>query len=127
VHVHVHGACPCPWCMFMSMVHVHVHGACPRPRCMSMSTSMLQSTSTQHVHNYGAYPCPCPGGMFMSMLHVYVLIRVHGACPSPCCVCSCLCPWCMYISMIHCRGYFKNSCTIYPEFQLVRNYVCLND
>jgi hypothetical protein len=31
VHLHVHGACLCPWCMSMSKVHVHVYGTCPCP------------------------------------------------------------------------------------------------
>ncbi len=46
VHVHVHGACACPWCMCMSMVHVHVHGACACPCFMSM----LNIYVSVHVH-----------------------------------------------------------------------------
>jgi hypothetical protein len=72
LHVNVHAACPCPWCMPISMLHVHVHGAFPFPCCMSMS--ML------HVHVHAACPCPCC--MSMSMMHVHV----QAVSPCPCCM-----------------------------------------
>jgi hypothetical protein len=39
LYVHVNVACPCPFCMFVSMslsiLHVHVQAECLRPCCMS--------------------------------------------------------------------------------------------
>ncbi len=78
VHVHVQGACPCPWCLSMSMVHVRVHGTCPCSCCMTMS--MLHG----HVHA----ECLCPFCMSMSMLYFHI----HAVIP-------CLRPRCMSISM----------------------------
>ncbi len=66
VHVHVHGACPCPWCVSMSMVHAHVHGVCPCPWSISMSMNQ--------IHVLGACQCPC--SMSNSMLHVHF----HASC-----------------------------------------------
>jgi hypothetical protein len=55
--LHVHTACPCPYCLFMSLLHLHVHGACPGPCCQSMS--MLLSMSMLQVHVHAVCSCPC--------------------------------------------------------------------
>ncbi len=88
--VHVHSACPCPFCLSMSllMLHVNVHAAYQCPCCMSMF--ML------HVHVHVACPCPCCRSMYM--LHVHF----HASCLCPC---SCrmwhahdhsACPCCLF-------------------------------
>jgi hypothetical protein len=50
LHVHVHIAFPCLWCMSRSVLQIHVHAA---------------------VHVHDASPCPCYKSMSLLYVHVH--------------------------------------------------------
>jgi hypothetical protein len=70
LHVNVHTACPCPYCISMSMQHVHVYATCSCLWCMSRS--VLLSTSMLHVNVHASSLCPCCMFMFMQQGHRHV-------------------------------------------------------
>ncbi len=134
LHVPEH-ATPCLRCMPMPMLHVRVYAACPCPYCMDLSMQPSYTCSIdidihygrghavwtrnaaqtwtrsmhwdmQHGHKHAAWAwtwtwkcgldasCTCLCCMSMSMLHllVHVHVNVYAAFP-------CLC--CMSMSMLH--------------------------
>jgi hypothetical protein len=66
--VHVHAACLCPYCKFMSMLHVHVHAACHSTCFVSMPM----------LHPRVCGTCLCPGSMDMDLQHGRGQQHGHG-------------------------------------------------
>ncbi len=94
--VHVHAACPCPYCIFPSVLEAHVDAAWLCRCCMSMLTV--------HVPVHAACPSLCCKCMWccmsMSMLHDLI----DAACPDRCKVFLSVlrpCPCYKYISMFY--------------------------
>jgi hypothetical protein len=85
--VHVHAACPCPFCISMAMIHVQVNAVCPCPCFMSTAMPMLHvyvlaAMSVQHVHAANSFCLACcTGGPCCDLCFMSILYR-HAACPS---------------------------------------------
>jgi hypothetical protein len=91
LYAYICAACPCLWCISMSMLHVHVsvhvnvRAASPCPYCMFMLMQGCMSVSSWSMSISSPFrmpmlqvphdACPCQCCQSMSML------QVHSACP----------------------------------------------
>ncbi len=128
VRVHVHAACPCPYCVSQYMLRVHVHSACSCLCCMSTSVlhglePAARTQDMQHRHWYTDWiwtcsmdmgthhgqVCTCclsksyPCCMSMSILHTMPMLHVPIRA-------GCLSPYCMFMTYAACHCQCCSPC-----------------
>jgi hypothetical protein len=93
IHVYLHAAYSCPFCMFQYILHVPIHAACPCSCRMSMDTDCSMDMYIQCVQIHSAWTWSCSIDTSLQYGHgPAVNMDMHGlvpaACPCPCCISS---------------------------------------